>query len=59
MIVFFQQTFMYSHIYACLNEKSHLDVFCEITWMGILHIKLKWDNESIFNWYDWVFDQVW
>jgi len=27
MIMFFQQTFMYSHIYICLNEKPHLDVF--------------------------------
>jgi hypothetical protein len=24
---FFQQTFMYSHIYACLNEKLHPNVF--------------------------------
>ncbi len=27
----FQQTFMYPHIYVCLNEKPRLDVFCEIT----------------------------
>jgi hypothetical protein len=29
--MFFQQIYMYSHIYAYLNEKFHLDIFCEIT----------------------------
>jgi len=35
MIVFFQKTYMYSHTYICLNEKIHLDVFCEITWVEL------------------------
>jgi hypothetical protein len=26
MTMVFQKTFMYSHTYACLNEKPHLDV---------------------------------
>jgi hypothetical protein len=27
MIMLFQETFIHSHVYACLNEKPHLDVF--------------------------------
>ncbi len=50
MIMFFQQTFMYSHIYACLNEKLHPNVFWEFTWMELHHIKLKWDNELCNKW---------
>ncbi len=36
MIVFFQKPFLCSHTYICLNEKLHLDVFCEITWVEFL-----------------------
>jgi hypothetical protein len=35
IIVFFQQTFMYSHIYVCLNGKPHPNVFHEITWVEL------------------------
>jgi hypothetical protein len=33
--MFFQETFMHSYIYICLNEKPHLDVFHEITSMEL------------------------
>jgi hypothetical protein len=35
MIVFFQQTFMYSHIYVCLNEKIYPNAFRETTWLEL------------------------
>ncbi len=31
MKIIFQQTFFFQHNYAYLNEKPHLNVFCEIT----------------------------
>jgi hypothetical protein len=31
MTMFFQQTFIYSHIYACFNDNLHLDFSHEIT----------------------------
>jgi hypothetical protein len=49
MIMAFQQTFIHSHIYVCLNEKPHSDFFWWNHMNGILHIELTWDNELICN----------
>jgi hypothetical protein len=35
MTLIFQHFFFQCHTYACLNEKSHPNVFCEITKMEL------------------------
>jgi hypothetical protein len=48
LTMFFQQNYMYSHIYACLNENL-IQIFLWNHINGTLHIELKWDNELICN----------
>jgi hypothetical protein len=58
MSVIFQQIFMFSHTYVCLNEKVHPIFFCEITRVKIF-IQNWNDRINSYFIYEWVLHQVW